>query len=236
LISEGDYQSRGWEVLPVFTEGVRLPTALLEELEQHPLAAGKSSWGTRNMLFSLILSMRPHIVLEIGAHIGSGTVVMGAALKANGFGMLYSLEPQDHYFEVLTEFVGKAGLSRHVTPLKIFSTDRQLEARIGEKADMIFLDANHSYSHALRDIEISDRLLADNGLLLLDDVGPKMSPELCTEGKGGVRQALLDYTRDRDDLHVIFFEPPFWLNPCGMALVCRQRIAGSGGQIAPLLP
>jgi predicted O-methyltransferase YrrM len=222
MIVERDYQQRGWAVIPSFSPGMHVPSELLEEMERHPEAAGKSSWGTRNMLFALILSMRPKTVLEIGAHIGSAAVVMGSALKANGFGTLFSLEPQDHYHRLLVDFVSKAGVSDHVKPLQMMSTDPRLQAMIGEAADLIFLDADHSYSNALKDIELADSLIADNGMIVLDDVGPTHSGQICSEKRGGVRQALLDHTAGRTDLHVVFFEPPFWLNPCGMALVSKQ--------------
>jgi predicted O-methyltransferase YrrM len=224
MINEGDYAARGWAVVPAYIGERFLSQALLDEMGAHPECPGESSWGTRNMLFSTILSMRPKVIVEIGSHIGSGTVVMGAALRANGFGKLYSLEPQDHYFDILSMFIRKAGLTDYVTPLKMFSTDTALQPRIREKADIVFLDANHSYSHALRDIAVSVDLLADNGLIFLDDVGDPHSGAICQEKRGGVRQALLDFTKDRRDLKITFFEPPFWLNPCGLALVCKQRL------------
>ncbi len=222
MIDEKDYQARGWDVVSSFAAGVEMPVSLLQQMESHPEAAGKSSWGTRNMLFAMILSMRPKVVLEIGSHIGSAAVVMGSALKANAFGTLYSLEPQDHYFKLLCEFIQKAGVANNVKPLKMMSTDPALSKVIGEKADMIFLDADHSYSNALKDIAMSDALIAENGLILLDDVGPTHSATICSENRGGVRKALLDYTVGRADLKVVFFEPPFWLNPCGLAMVCKQ--------------
>ena len=224
MITEDDYPKRGWEVVATFASGVQMPLSVLREMEIHPESAGKSSWGTRNMLFALILSMRPKIVLEIGAHIGSAAVVMGSALKANSFGMLYSLEPQAHYFKLLSEFINKAEVMDHVTPLKMLSTDPSLAKIIGEKVDMIFLDADHSYSNAIKDIEMSDALISENGFILLDDVGPTHSANICSEKRGGVRRALIDFTAGRADLKVVFFEPPFWLNPCGMAMVCKQTI------------
>lgn len=224
MISVADYPARGWSIVPAYRGGQFLAPSLLDEMGRHPECPGESSWGTRNMLFSVILSMRPKVVIEIGSHIGSGAVVMGAALRANGFGKLYSLEPQEHYFDILSSFVRKAGLLEYVMPLKMFSTDPALQQRVGEKADIVFLDANHSYSHALRDIELSVNMLSSNGLLFLDDVGQPHSGAICQEGRGGVRQALLDFTKDRRDLKTIFFEPPFWLNPCGLALVCKQLV------------
>lgn len=216
---------RGHEVIPSFLGQSLIDPGLLDEMESHPEAPGKSSWGTRNVLHSFILSLRPKTVLEIGAHIGSASIVMGAALKATNYGMLYCLEPQDHYFKLLNEFVEKAGVSEFVTPLKLFSTAPELFDFVPRPVELIYLDANHSYSSALGDLQLCDRVLADNGLILLDDVGPDVSPQLDPEERGGVRQALLDFTKDRPDLHVIFMEPPFWLNPCGLGIVCKQNIA-----------
>ena len=216
--------ARGYEVVPSFLGQSLLDPKILDEMEHHHEAAGKSSWGTRNILHAFVLSLRPRTVLEIGAHIGSASVVIGSALKASNFGMLYCLEPQDHYYKLLTEFIEKAGVSEFITPLQLFSTSPELLDLLPEKVEMIYLDANHSYSHARHDLQFSDRLLAGNGLILLDDVGPDVSPQLDPEGRGGVRQALLDFTRSRPDLQIIFMEPPFWLNPCGLGIVCKQSI------------
>lgn len=214
---------RSHEVVPAFI-GSLLPQEVVDEMEAHPYAAGKSSWGTRNVLQAFVLSMRPQSVLEIGAHIGSASVVIGAALKANGSGTLYCLEPQQHYFRLLKAFVDLAGVSQHVRPLQMMSTSRELDQIVGGRVDMIYLDADHSYSAAKTDLVICDRLLNDNGLLFLDDVGPELSASIDPENKGGVRQALLEHCEARSDLHVIFFEPPFWLTSAGMAMVCKQRI------------
>lgn len=217
---------RGHEVVPSFFGQSLLDPELLDEMEHHAEAFGRSSWGTRNVLHAFVLSLRPKVVLEIGAHIGCASVVMGAALKATGRGTLYCLEPQDHYFGLLVEFVKKAGLSDFIQPLQLYSTSPELAGILREKAEIMYLDANHSYSSALHDLRLCDRLLADNGLIFLDDVGPDVSPQLDPEGRGGVRQALLDFTKSRPDLHVIFLEPPFWFNPCGLGMVCKQTISG----------
>lgn len=223
MISSEMYAARGWNVLRSFAGEASLPLSVLDEMTHHPENAGESAWGTRNILHAFVLSMRPHTVLEIGSHIGCGSVVIGSALKANGFGKLYCLEPQDHYFELLSDFIQKAGVQDFVRPLKMLSTDPALRRILPDAVDMIFLDANHTYSHVMQDLRFADEVLAENGLLFLDDVGPHASAAMCQENAGGVRQALIDFTRDRPDLQVIFLEPPFWLNPCGLAMVSRQR-------------
>ena len=207
---------------PSFAGAAALNRRLLRKMTAHPDAPGESSWGTRNVLHAFILSMRPKLVLEIGSHIGFGAVVIGTALKANGFGHSFHLEPQDHYFAALSSHLQKAGLAKISKPLKMFSTDPTLHSQFEEPVDMIFLDANHSYSHAAHDLEIADSLIAPNGLIFLDDVGLGHSGNICEEGRGGVRQALIDFSARRPDYSVIFFEPPFWLNPCGLALAWKK--------------
>ena len=218
-------QIRGWDVLDIFsTQRQLLSASLFNEMELHSEARGKSSIGTRNILSAFITSMRPSSILEIGAHIGSATVIMGAALKENNFGMLYSLEPQNHYFKLINEFITKAQLSSYVTVLQKYSTDHDLTEIIPKKIDMIFLDANHSYSYAVKDLEIAASLLSENGLIFLDDVGSEMSPSMCQEKKGGVRKALIDFLATNLEFTGIFLEHPFWLNPCGLAIVCKQKV------------
>lgn len=223
MLTPNDYLARGWEVVPCFLVN-DLDKNLFMQIENHPESPGKSSWGTRNILYSFILSMRPKLILEIGAHIGSASIIMGAALKSNKFGTLYTLEPQEHYFKLLCHFIHQANLDDYVKPLKIFSTDPSLRDHLVEPVDFIFLDANHSYSSALADIRLSAELLSENGILFLDDVGYPKSSEMCSEGKGGVRQALKDFISVNSDcFKCIFLEHPFWLNPCGMAIVCKQN-------------
>ena len=71
-------------------------------------------------------------------------------------------------------------------------------------------------------------LAGDLGITVKQAAGilAAVSPQLDAEGRGGVRQALFDFTRDRPDLHVMLMEPPMWLNPCGLGIVCKQSIAG----------
>lgn len=222
MVSSSDFGARGWHVLPSFAGSGLLDNAVFEAMQAHPLLPGESAWGTRNLLHALILGTRPATVLEVGSHIGSASVVIGCALKANGFGRSFHLEPQAHYHEVLEGFLAMAGVADVAKALPLFSTDPTLAETVGRDVDLIFLDANHSYSHALKDIEICDGLLARQGIILLDDVGAPHSANICQEGKGGVRQALLDFVAARPDYAVIFLEPPFWLNPCGLALLARK--------------
>jgi len=54
-----------------------------------------------------------------------------------------------------------------------------------------------------------------------DDTGHEFGPTMDSTGRGGVRQALLDFMATRRDLAARFFDHPLWLNPCGAAVVSR---------------
>lgn len=132
------------------------------------------------------------------------------------------MEPQLHYFEVLSSFLQLAGIENTSTPLMLFSSDPSLDDIVVNDVDLIFLDASHDYSQVANDLNVCDRLLSDTGLILLDDVGSPHSGNICGEGKGGVRQALLDFVNERPDYSAIFFEPPFWFDLCGLAFLARK--------------
>ncbi|RPG17993.1 MAG: class I SAM-dependent methyltransferase [Pelagibacteraceae bacterium TMED124] len=224
MIKPSDYEERGWDLKTCFLGDSTLGFEIFEKLKKHELVAGESADGTRNLLFSIILSTRPKRVLEIGSHIGSASVVIGTALKSNKYGLAYHLEPQDHYFEALSNVINEADLQDYSIPLQKYSTDPDLNKIIGNEIDLIFLDANHSYSYAVKDLEISTKLLANNGLILIDDVGNPRSGNIDQENKGGVRQALNDFISENDEYTAIFFDYPFWLNPCGLAILSKKPL------------
>ena len=204
MVSSIHFNARGWHVLPSFAGAGLLDQRVFDAMQAHPFLPGESAWGTRNLLHAMILGTRPATVLEVGSHIGSASVVIGAALKANGFGRSFHLEPQQHYRDVLEGFLRMAGVADVATALPLFSTDPGLAEIVGHDVDLIFLDANHSYSHALEDLKICDKLLSRQGIILLDDVGSPHSANICGEGKGGVRQALLEFVETRSEQAGIF--------------------------------
>ena len=220
--------ARGWEVLPVFRprEFSKDYLKALEDLEKDTELRGHSDVGVRNLLFVLILSLKPERVLEIGGHIGSGTLVMAEALRLNGFGRLITLEPEDHFHARLSHYVEKARFSQIVDPVKALSTDQELQARFKREGlfDLVFVDACHGFATAKRDIVIAFDHLAENGIIVLHDTS-HYAQSFDETKEGGVRRALIEASTEKLDLHALFLEYPFWLNDCGAALAIKQRIS-----------
>src|SRR4029079_14200850 len=64
----------------------------------------------------------------------------------------------------------RAGMDDVITPLPTTSDNAAIILRsLGAQFDMVYVDAAHEYDAAKRDIENYYNLLADNGLLIVDD-------------------------------------------------------------------
>ena len=59
MIKNTDFQEREWTVNSCFLGENALSPEVFENLKNHPLVAGESADGTRNLLFSIILSTKP---------------------------------------------------------------------------------------------------------------------------------------------------------------------------------
>lgn len=221
-------QKRGWEVLASF-EPINFSPAYLSALQNitnDSDCPGHSDVGVRNLLFSLILSLKPEAVLEVGGHIGSAALVMGEALRLNGFGKLFSIEPQPHYYKKIIQYVAQAQLTDQVTVINGFSYEDAVQKQLRSHApfETIFLDACHDYKIVLDEIGFFAPMLSDNGVMVLHDTS-EHAQSFDSTGQGGVRKALLDAAMLHTELKPVFFEYPLWLNQCGAALLIKQTIA-----------
>jgi predicted O-methyltransferase YrrM len=220
--------ARGWSVASAF-DNPRYGEAFLQtlkRLEEDEMSAGLSDVGIRNLLFTHILNLRPQSVLEIGTHIGSGSVVMGQALKVNGFGKLYSVEPNSQYRHRAETYLQDAGLAEWATIVPGFSSDASVRRELEQKApfELIFVDANHNYEVVRHEIQWYWQILAANGFMLFHDSGV-YATSFDTEGGGGVRRALNEAAKELEDFKLLMYEWPLWLNPCGAAIAWKEAPA-----------
>jgi predicted O-methyltransferase YrrM len=216
--------ARGWIVHPVYVSDT-LVTQVLEDMDRDPDASGFSDVGTRNLLYCFCVSMKPRRVLEIGTHIGFSSLVIGSALRLNKFGRLLTVEPHDRYREAARKYLQKASLDDLVDIFPGFSYEAACQKRLREEApfEIIYLDAAHDYDSASHDIQLCSELVSENGLVIFHDTGVQ-SPSMDPSGRGGVRAALNQFTLSNPGFKTIYFEHPLWLNPCGAAIICPQRL------------
>ena len=106
---------------------------ILALMAEMPEAPGHSDVGARNLLYTFVISLRPRRVLEVGTHMGSAAVVIGSALKINGYGTLLTLEPQPHYQEIARKNIECAGLTNLVTIVQSYLRRRMQGNSEGEQ-------------------------------------------------------------------------------------------------------
>ena len=178
-------------------------------------------------MFTLCLCLRPERVLELGSHIGSATIIIAHALSINGYGHLWTVDPQEVYLRRLRQYLAQAELSEYVDIVTGRSDEPHVRSALGgesETFELMFIDACHDYG-AVRD-ELCYYLgrLTDNGVMVLHD-SSVASMGLDTTAQGGVRKAVLDVTEEDPSLRATFFEYPLWPNPCGVAMLVKQRLS-----------
>lgn len=204
-------------------------TSALEALYSNPDYRGAADPGVKNLLFSLILSIKPSKILEIGAHIGTTTIVMLQAVKLNDTGKVFAIEPQEHFFNKLVHYVEFAGLKDYFHAIKGFSTDSLVLEQLKREApfDIIYIDAKHDKKEVVRELAEYYPMLVDNGLFVLHDTSD-WAMLLDTEKQGGVRSAIIEICNSYEDMNPIFLEPPVWKHITGMALIAKQKIINRG--------
>lgn len=215
---------RGWHVHSIFT-GDHLVVETLKDMQKDPEAPGFSDVGIRNLIYCFAVNLKPRRVLEIGTHIGTCAVVIGSALRLNQYGRLITLEPAEHYRKIALKYIQRAQLSDFIQVEPSFSSDPGCQDFLRREGpfELIFIDGAHDYVAAKNDIELCRDLVAENGMIVLHDVGIA-SPDMDPSGRGGVRSALHDFSKEHPEFRVMYFEYPLWLNPCGAAVICRQKL------------
>lgn len=219
--------SRGWIVGGAFDGSLTSwrVARTLRKMAAGREAAGHSDKGVQNLIFTLAVSLRPRRVLEIGTHIGMGSVIIGHALKSNGYGKLITLEPAGHYQKIAARYINAARVADFVQIVPHFSHEDCCKELLWTEApyELIFIDGAHDYAAASHDIALCAELLCTNGMMVLHDVG-SISGSLDPSGQGGVRQALADFCDANPAFRAIFLEFPVWLNQTGTALVAKEQL------------
>lgn len=119
---------------------------------------GADKLEDRLLLFSLVFGTKPENCLEIGTYMGGSALIISAALKANGFGKVVSIDPNP-LIDPQGQFLLVKGYSPFAIP----------EARklVDNNFDFVFIDGNHSEVYA--DINGIIPFIKPNCLILLHD-------------------------------------------------------------------
>ena len=184
-------------------------------------------------LFQLIRRHRPKLVMELGS--GSSTILLAAALRANGSGRLISVEHDDKHARATAQLLEQAGLSGWVQPVKAPLADcsvgdrtfswyalEPLLSTLSEKIDFLFVDGPPGKIQSLSRypaLPILAPHLSPRSLVFVDDGGRDDEMEMIERWR-----ALDDVTFESEELDFLPHSPVL-LTIAGESRVAELRVA-----------
>jgi predicted O-methyltransferase YrrM len=116
-----------------------------------------------DFLKSLVIALKPHLVVETGTFLGVSTLAIAEGLKQNGFGRVITVEFDPQVFATAKERIDGSGLSAWIDARNQSSLDLQVDGPI----DLLFSDSDIN----IREREVRHLLprISPHGLILIHD-------------------------------------------------------------------
>lgn len=134
---------------------------------------GDSAW----LLYGLARSIKPKVCVEIGSARGKSACFVGLALRRNGGGKLYAIDPHSptdwndkdsvDSYTIITENLRKSGAVDFVEIVR--KTSDEAAKGWKHKIDLIFIDGDHTYEGVKRDWELFLPHLNEFGVVVFHD-------------------------------------------------------------------
>ena len=189
-------------------------TIELNGIENEGVESDLQGWGSNHGLFEMVITqLRPATIIELGTWKGASAIHMAKLCRANGiaaqilcvdnfigFPSFYLNKEKAHkefklkggfprlYWTFMRNVVD-AGATDIITPL-VQQTEQAAHICRSKRirADLIYVDGDHSYEGCARDLENFTPVLAENGVFLCDDYqweGAKRAIDEYIEKSGG---------------------------------------------------
>lgn len=141
---------------------------------------GDSAW----LLYGLARSLKPKVCVEIGSARGKSACYIGMALRENGLGRLYAIDPHVktswndsnsvETIEHITNNLNSLELGDYV---EIVRENSDVAARRwNQPIDLLFIDGDHSYEGVRRDWEAFSKFLTEFGVTIFHDTLWDLAP------------------------------------------------------------
>ena len=142
---------------------------------------GDSAW----VLYGLARSIKPKVCVEIGSARGKSACAVGLALRRNGGGKLYAIDPHSltnwndtnslDSFAIINEHLRKAGVTNFVEIVR--QTSDVAAKGWNKKIDLIFIDGDHSYEGVKADWDLFLPHLSEFGVVVFHDTLWDLRPD-----------------------------------------------------------
>ncbi len=129
--------------------------------------------------------MKPHVAVEIGSARGKSACYIGMALKHNGSGRLYAIDPHTSTnwnddnsvdtYDIMLSNLRELDLADVVTPLREYSNTAL--PKLPKPIDVLFIDGDHSYVGVKADWDNFIPHLSPFGVVLFHDTTWDLQPD-----------------------------------------------------------
>jgi predicted O-methyltransferase YrrM len=142
---------------------------------------GDTAW----LLYGLARSLKPEVCVEIGSARGKSACYVGMAIRDNGSGKLYAIDPHcqtdwndsnsvDTY-DVFNKNIESVGLTKYVEAIRKVSEEAARDWKL--PIDFLFIDGDHSYEGVRRDWELFSGFLSEFGVAIFHDTIWDIDPD-----------------------------------------------------------
>lgn len=121
----------------------------------HSSDSGSTEWEYLNLLYALVVAIKPVNILETGTAMGYGTLALAAAVRANGFGNVTTVDTDScttakellQRFDLEREAPYVPDIPRARTVHFVQQTGLEFCARVHNNIDFAFFDSDVSCRH-----------------------------------------------------------------------------------------
>jgi predicted O-methyltransferase YrrM len=142
---------------------------------------GDSAW----LLYGLARSLKPEVCVEIGSARGKSACYVGMALRDNGRGKLYAIDPHSKTnwndsnsvdtYDTFNKNVKSARLTKYVEVVRKTSEEAARDWNL--PIDLLFIDGDHSYEGVRRDWNLFSGFLSEFGVVVFHDTIWDVDPD-----------------------------------------------------------
>lgn len=157
-------------LLAKMRDNTAFPKHVLRYFKDYPSRSFISD-ESRALLYSLIRTLQPEVVIEVGTLFGGTTEVLARALWRNGRGVVHTTDPfgAERCPPIFAAWPAELQKITFFHPLMSMDFFLELERR-GLMIDMALIDGNHDYEFAFFDLLMTARRLRPGGVVVLDNV------------------------------------------------------------------
>lgn len=146
---------------------------------------GMYDWIEAQILYLLIRSTKPQVVVEISPNYGYSTGFILLAMNRNNRGRLYSFDLEEKFYQHALRNFARVGIDTSRQQFLAGDVREVYEHVLPDKVDLLFMDSNHSYAFARWYIANLLPRVVEGGLIHAHDVlRYGVRPHLGDEGEG----------------------------------------------------